>query len=337
MSQGAFVQDVFTPTEKLVITLNARFDHWRNYDGHNHETTIATGLPTVNDRPTLADRTDSVVSPHVAALYHLTDRVTAWGAWNEGFRAPTLTELYRQFSVAAVVTKPNYLLGPEHLKGGELGLNVAPARNLTARVTWFDNRLTDPISNVTMVAANQPDYATVCAGLAAGNCVQKQNLGRTRVTGVQTDVEYLIGHNWRLSAGYIYTDAKVVDGGVTNAGLVGKYIPQVPKNRGSIQIAYNNPKLVNVALSMQTVGLQYNDDQNIQFIPTTTLASAPAAGLPGFTSVDLVASRDLGNRFQVFAGAQNLGNTVYFVQTNPSTLGTPRLVNVGFRVRFSAK
>ena len=36
-SQGAFVQDVITPTEKLVITLNARIDHWRNYAGHNNE------------------------------------------------------------------------------------------------------------------------------------------------------------------------------------------------------------------------------------------------------------------------------------------------------------
>ena len=38
-SQGAFVQDIITPVEKLVITLNARVDHWRNYDGHNLETT----------------------------------------------------------------------------------------------------------------------------------------------------------------------------------------------------------------------------------------------------------------------------------------------------------
>ena len=53
---GAFLQDIFTPVSKLVITLSARVDHWRNYDGHNLETTVATGLPTANNRPSIADR-----------------------------------------------------------------------------------------------------------------------------------------------------------------------------------------------------------------------------------------------------------------------------------------
>jgi outer membrane receptor protein involved in Fe transport len=356
LSQGAFVQDVITPMPKVVITLNARFDHWRNYDGHFNETTIATGAPTANNRPSLVDRTDTAVSPRVAALYHLTDRVTTWGAWNSGFRAPTLTELYRQFSVGTVVTKPNDQLGPERLKGGELGLNVAPAKNLTARVTWFDNRVTDPISNVTMTAS-MPNYTTVCVGLTAGNCVQKQNLGATRIWGVQTDVEYLIGRDIRVSGGYLYNQAKVTDGGTVNAALATNcpgnpgqacFIPQVPVHRGTFQVSYANPKYVNVAVTVMAAGLQYNDDQNVQFIPantltaygypaTTTAAGTPTPGLPGYTTIDFVASKDFGDRFQVFFGAQNLTDKVYFVQTNPSTVGTPRLVNVGVRVRFAGK
>jgi outer membrane receptor protein involved in Fe transport len=123
---------------------------------------------------------------------------------------------------------------------------------------------------------------------------------------------------------------------------VGNYLAQVPRHRGSLQIAYNNPRLVNVTLAMQLVGKQYNDDQNQQSIPPDTLAYAGydanfGAGLPGYTSLDLVASRDINDRIQVFAGAQNLTDTTYFVQTNPSTVGTPRMVNVGVRVRFSGK
>lgn len=325
-SQGAFVQDVITPIDKLVITLNARVDHWRNYDGHNLETNVATGQPTVNNKPTLPERTDTVVSPRVAALYHVTERVTTWGAFNAGFRAPTLTELYRQFSVGTVTTRPNDQLGPERLKGGELGLNVAPAKDLTARITWFDNRVTDPISNVTLT----PTLS------------QKQNLGSTRIWGIQTDVEYLLSRDWRISGGYIYDQAKVTDGGTANADLVGKYLAQVPVHRGSLQIGYSNRKIVNASLAFQFVGLQYNDDRNVQFIPPATLTAAgystdATPGLPGYTSVDLQVSRDFGTRYQVFAGAQNLMDTVYFVQTNPSTVGTPRLVTVGFRVRFSAQ
>ena len=53
--------------------------------------------------------------------------------------------------------------------------------------------------------------------------------------------------------------------------------------------------------------------------------------------VDLQVSRDLNRRFQLFIGAQNLTNKVFFVQTNPSTVGAPRLVTGGVRVRFSSR
>jgi outer membrane receptor protein involved in Fe transport len=116
----------------------------------------------------------------------------------------------------------------------------------------------------------------------------------------------------------------------------------VPRNRGSLQIAYTNPALVNVSLGFQFVGLQYNDDQNVNFIPAATLAEAGydrdlGPGLPGYTAVDLSVGRDIGRNVQLFAGVQNLFDRVYFVQTNPSTIGTPRLVNGGLRVRFAGR
>jgi len=325
-SLGGFVQDILTPIEKLVVTLSARVDRWNNYDGHNLETTVATGQPTANNRASIPDKSDTVVSPHAGALYHVTDRVSVWGAVNSGFRAPTLTELYRQFSVGAVTTRPNDQLGPERLVGGEAGVNVAPARNVSLRLTWFDNRITNPISNVTLT----PTLA------------QKQNLGKTRVRGFQTDVDYRVGPSWRLSAAYVFDDAKVTDGGVTNAALVGKTIQQVPRHRGSLQAAYSNAKYVSVAIGAQVVGLQYNDDLNVNFIPVATLTSAGydgsyPAGLPGYALVDLTVSRAIGRNFQAFFGVQNLFDQIYFVQTNPSTIGTPRLVNGGLRVRWNGR
>jgi len=143
---------------------------------------VATGLPTPNNR-LLADRDNTVGSPRVAALYRFTDSVSAWGAWSKGFRAPTLNELYRQFRVGAILTLANDQLGPERLTGGEAGVNVAVSRNTTVRTTWFDNRVKNPVSNVTI----------------ALNTQQRQNLGRTRIWGVQSDVEYRLGARWRNS------------------------------------------------------------------------------------------------------------------------------------------
>ena len=319
---GFFAQDIFTPIDKLSVTLSARVDSWHNYDGHIDET-LVNGQPGPNNRPTIDARDDSVVSPHVGALYHLTDQVSVWGAVNSGFRAPTLTELYRQFTVGTVTTKPNDQLGPERLWGGELGVNLSPMHNVNLRVTWFDNQVTNPVLNITLNATT----------------AQKQNIPQTTVQGLQTDLDVRLGQSWRVSAGYIYDDATVTDGGPANQALNGKWLQQVARNRGTVQVAYANPKYVNVAVGVQVVGLQYNDDLNQNFIPVNTLLSEGysatyPAGLPGYSVTDLNASRAVTRNFEAFFGVQNIFNKVYFVQTNPSTIGTPRLVNGGVRVRF---
>jgi outer membrane receptor protein involved in Fe transport len=321
-SLGAFVQDIFNPAPKVAVTLSARVDSWRNYDAHNLETTVATGLPTANNKPSLPDKDDTVFSPRVAAIYHVTDQVSAWGDFGYGFRAPTLNELYRQFSVGAVLTRANDQLGPERLVGGEAGINVTPARNVTVRTTWFDNRVKDPVSNVTI----------------GTNLQQRQNLGKTRIWGIQTDVDYRAGSFWRLSGGYLYDQAKVKEFDA-NPALVGNFLPQVPAHRGSIQVAYANPKYVTLAGGVQFLGRQFDDDLNVRAVPAAALTEAgydvsTAPGLPGYALVDLMASRSFGNNLDVFFGVQNLFDQAYFVQTNPSTVGTPRLVSGGVRVRF---
>jgi outer membrane receptor protein involved in Fe transport len=324
---GVYVQDIFTPIDRLVLTLSGRLDDWHNYDGHNLETTVATGAPTANNRPSIVAKDATVVSPHLGALYHVSDLVSVWGAANSGFRAPTLTELYRQFSVGAVTTRPNENLEPERLVGGELGVNIAPMHNVSMRVTWFDNHVSNPVLNVTL----SPTLA------------QKQNVPETSVRGVQTDVDVRVGSSWRFSGGYVYDDATVTDGGALNAALVGKWLQQVPRHRGTVQVAYSDPKFATVALGVQLVGLQYNDDLNVNAIAGATLVDAGydtagyTAGLPGYAVTDLTVSRAIGRNLQAFFGVQNLFDKMYFVQTNPSTIGTPRLINGGVRVRFSAR
>ena len=119
-SAGLFLQDMIN-MNNVVITLSARVDSWKNYNGHIIETSVATGLPTAGNRGDLPDKDDTVVSPRAGALYRVTDRVSVWGDIGWGFRAPTLNELYRQFSVGLTRTLANEALGPERLFGGEAG------------------------------------------------------------------------------------------------------------------------------------------------------------------------------------------------------------------------
>ena len=103
---GAFVQDIFTP-------LLEAHDHAQRARSITGATTTATTSRTTvipaSRRPTTG-RSSPERERHGrqparrGAMYHVTDRVSVWGAIGSGFRAPTLNELYRQFRVGTVLT-----------------------------------------------------------------------------------------------------------------------------------------------------------------------------------------------------------------------------------------
>jgi len=313
---GAFVQHIFTATSALTITTGARVDGWNNYNAHNLEYTAATGLPTTNHDPALPSRSDSVLSPRVAAIYRVADRVSVWGNIGAGFRAPTLNELYRQFRVGTVLTLANNQLGPERLRGGEVGVQITPLRTLAWRTTWFDTRMTDPVSNVTLTAAG------------ANVTQQRQNLGATRVTGIQTTAEYRVGSAWRFSGAYIHQRARVTEN-PANIALVGKGLPQVPRHRGSLQVSFTDTRWFTASLEVLVMGRQFDDDLNSRAVPGIT-----EPGLPGYTVASLSLSRPVGRRLETFVGVQNLFAREYFVGTLPTTTGSPRMITGGVRVKF---
>jgi len=306
-SLGAFVQDLIVPIPQLTLTFSVRADGWRNYDGHNLETSLIGAV--VNNIPSLPVRSDTVASPRAAARYHVTDRVDVWGDLGWGFRAPTLNELYRQFRVGQTLTLANAGLGPERLVGGETGISIAASRDITFRTTWFDNRIKDPVSNVTI------------SQVGANITQQRQNLGRTHVWGIQNDVEYRLGSSWRFAAAYVYDQAKVTEN-PANTALVGKFLPQVPEHRASVRAAYTNARFVSLAAAVQFVGSQFDDDLN-----TATRL------LPNYALVDMTASREVGRNAELFVGVQNLFDAEYFVGTLPTTVGAPRMVMGGIRLR----
>ena len=183
---GAYLQDILTPIPKLTVTLSARVDEWRNYAAHNLETAVIAGTAT-NNKPSLPDRDDSVVSPRAAARYQITNWLSAWGDIGKGFRAPTLNELYRQFRVGTVLTLANDQLGPERLVGGEAGISLAPVRDLTIRTTWFDNRVTNPLRSPNLARTSRSS-GRISAGHASGACRPTRSTASVRSGGSQAAI-----------------------------------------------------------------------------------------------------------------------------------------------------
>jgi outer membrane receptor protein involved in Fe transport len=146
---------------------------------------------------------------------------------------------------------------------------------------------------------------------------QRQNLGKARIWGLQSDLEYRRAY-WRASFAYLYDIAKVQESRADFAGvsLIGKALAEVPKHRGSAELSYSNPKYVTAAASLQLTGGQYDDDLNTLW-------------LPYYSVVDINVSRKVARGVEAFFGVQNLFNREFYVQRNPTTIGGPRLVTGG--------
>jgi outer membrane receptor protein involved in Fe transport len=306
---GVFLQDFMTPTSRLVLVLGAKIDHWRNFAASQTEIVNATQATTLTH---FRDTSETTVTPRAGVTFHLTDGFSLRGAFYQGFRAPTLNELYRPFRVGNVQTNANDHLGPERLTGGEVGFNYAVTRNLFWRATGFWNRLKDSISNVTISVT--PTLITR----------QRQNLGRARVRGIESDIEYRINPQWKIAGRYLFDEATIEDF-PAEPTIEGNLIPQVPKHRASVGLDYANPTWFNLSLHGRLESARFDDDLN-QF------------KLGSFAVADLTLSRALGKRWEVFFSAENLFDRRYAVQATPvELLGTPIIVSAGVRLNISPR
>jgi len=178
------------------------------------------------------------------------------------------------------------------------------------------NRFTNPVSNVTISSVG---------GVVTR---QRQNLGKTRIWGLQSDIEYRPQNYWRLSLSYLYDVAKVQESPVDAAGnsLVGKFLAEVPMHRGTAELSYANPRFINASAAFYLTGGQYDDDLN-----------TPAFWLPYYNTFDFNVSRKVYRGLEAFFGIQNVLNREFYVQRNPTTVGGPRLVTGGLEYTWNGK
>ncbi|MCP1131556.1 TonB-dependent receptor, partial [Robbsia andropogonis] len=89
-------------------------------------------------------------------------------------------------------TAANAALDPEHVEGLEGGFDLTPAKGLRLSGTWFLNRLTDAIANVTM-GRGPGTFPGV--GFVAANGVyrMRQNLDAIRSQGFELEADAMAG------------------------------------------------------------------------------------------------------------------------------------------------
>jgi outer membrane receptor protein involved in Fe transport len=308
---GIFGEDLIQIAPRWLLSLSARVDHWSNFDASMITTPIATPGPPVTMAYT--DRSNNAFSPRATLLHQINSNVSWTASVYRAFRAPTLNELYRTSRVGNTLIESNPDLVAEHLTGGEAGVSVTGFnRRLEVRGTFFFDEIVDPIANVTLSSTSSLITR------------QKENLGRTNAPGVEIDTILHISHDFQLSTGYQYVNAKVSSYPVPAGGtsLVGLWVAQVPHNAFTFQARYSNPRLFTLSVDGRAIGLQYDDDLN-QY------------PMGRFFVLDAQVSRSVGAGVQLFAAVENLLNESYATAATPVTqVGLPIAARFGFRFEF---
>jgi outer membrane cobalamin receptor len=316
---GAYLEDLLALGPRWQITASARVDLWRNLAGGRGERDLDSGAATLNE--SFGDHSRVLFSPTLAARYRLTDPLALRASFYQGFRAPTLNELYRPFRVRNDITEANAGLDPEQLLGGEVGADY-DAGPLSGRMTAYWNEVEDPITNVTI--GEGPGTVPPCGTVPDGGvCRQRQNLGRTRIRGIDLDVEYRPWRDWTIGAAYLFAHPEVVSAPNLPA-LDGKRIIQVPEHEVVVRVGYANPAVIDAAVQVRYVGDQFEDDLN-------TLR------LGDYAVVDVSLARRIIANADLFFAVENLFDRTYEVGKTADgivTIGAPTLVHGGVRVRF---
>lgn len=324
---GAYLQDIFTPAPGWQVTIAGRLDSWQSFNASRVEKNKQTGAITPTSPGSFSDRDELAFSPKVALLYHATDQLSLRSSFYKGFRAPTINELFRPFRVRNDITEANPDLNPERLIGGEVGADYAFMSNLFGRLTAFWNEVKDPVVNVTKgIGAGAP--VAPCGFVPAGGvCRQRDNLDRTRIRGIEAELDYRPFLRWTFTGSYLYNHTEVLSA-PNQPDLEGKRIAQVPRHQFALKMNYTNPALINVSVQGRFVGDQFEDDLN-------------SLKLGDFFVVDLMLSRPIPvpklSAGELFFAVENLFDRTYEVSKTADgivTTGAPLLVHGGLRLRF---
>ena len=246
---GVYGQWQSTPIDHLTVTGGVRYEDNSEFGGHT--------------------------SFKVAAAWQVFAGTTLRANYGDGFKAPSLYELFSQYS------NPVRALRPETAKGWEAGIDQSLLDGrLHASLTYFDRH-----------TRNQIDFFS-CYGVTSAACALRAyaggyyyNIGRSRASGVEAS---LVGHvtdTLAFRVNYTYLSA-VND-------LTGMDLGRLPQHQANAVLTWTPTQAWSLGASVGYVGARFDD----------TYQSVPLAS---YTGVGLFGSYRLDKMFTLFARVENL-------------------------------
>lgn len=288
-SIGAYVQDQIEITDRLQVRIGGRFDHL----------TLETDnrLTSQNSR-----RTRSRFSPQAGMVYELSDPVTLYAAYGQGFRANVGTDV------------SGNIFDPEQSESLEAGVKLSLLGGaITGTLSAF--QLTK--NNVLATDPDAPGFSLA--------------IGKARSRGAELDLAGTLPGRVEVLVSYAYVDAEsrseMVDPNTSFALRPGDALVNIPKHNLNMQVARTfafGEREAQIGAGVQYVGKRRGETGSDFMLPAHTLFRV-------FGKVDLIENVEL------FGSITNLFDKHWYANSYSPlwvTPGAPRTGTIGLRAKF---
>jgi outer membrane cobalamin receptor len=225
------------------------------------------------------------------------------GSWRvsasvyDGFRAPTLNELYREFRAGNAVTLANPGLLPERMFGGQAGADYA-TRNLRFSLRAHRNSLDHLITNATV--SSTPNLIVR----------QRRNVASAVARGFEAETRSR-WRSWEGELAYLFADSRFASGA---------RVPQVARHQGSARLTYHQGGTL-VSAGVRSYSLQFEDELNRML-------------MPGFATLQVTLRQRLAEKVSANLAVENALDRIYITGFTPMpSIGAGRLFRLGIEYR----
>ena len=229
-------------------------------------------------------------------------------SYGEGFKAPTLYQLYSEYG--------NDALSPERAHGWEAGVEQRLfGDKLQIGAAWFERNSRDLI---VYIGCSASSTTPLC--FQPGTTIRRfgyyENVSRAKARGLEAQASLSPVAGLLIDGNYTWTIAEDRSPGSANFG---KWLPRRPRQQANGSISYAWPVGLTTGVALRWSGHSYDNASNSQ-------------RLDDYTLVDLRAEYALSDRVRLFARVENLFDEGYMTAYRYGALG--RSIYAGVRGRF---
>ena len=329
---GFYLQDEFS-SGKFDFIAGLRYD---NYDldakadsiylnsGNQREDRNDPDVPLTDAYA--ADLSESSWSPKFAATYKFNDKVSAYGSYARGFRAPAYYEVNSSFYnyTSYYITESNPKLKPETSDSYEFGIRRI-SDNAEIKVAAFYNKYNDFIEQLKIVSSSaaSPSDPTLV------DTYKSVNINSAETKGIEFSSDYFFNEDrtgLNISSGITYQEGNNLT--------------------DNIPLTTINPFEAKIALGFKSENEKWNTKLLNTFVGKPRTKKNETNFIPNAYSVtDLITSYTPNDKFAFSLGIYNLFDTTYYnyqdvKDRTPSVANLSRysqpgtFIKAGFKIKF---